>query len=63
MTKAANVVVNARVATDPQELEAFVREEVAAVCQAIGATHEVATLQSFRPGRPVPTHRINETIS
>ena len=62
MTKAANVVVNARVATDPTELEAFVRSEVAAACHAIGATHEVTSLQCFKPGRPVPTHRINETV-
>lgn len=59
-TKTANVVVNARVATDPAELETLVREEVAAACGTIGASHEVTTLQSFRPGRPVPTHRINE---
>lgn len=59
----ANVVVNARVATDPQDLEKFVREEVAAACRAIGATHTVETLQSFRPGRPVPTHRITEPVS
>jgi Ni2+-binding GTPase involved in maturation of urease and hydrogenase len=56
----ANVVINARVATDPQVLEAFVREEVAAACRAIDATHRIDTLQSFRPGRPVPTHRILE---
>ena len=62
MTKAANVVVNARVATDPTELEAFVRAEVAAACHAIGATHEVTSLQCFKPGRPVPTHRINQTV-
>ena len=62
LTKAANVVVNARVATDPADLEAFVREEVATACTAIGATHEVTTLQSFRPGRPVPTHRIQPPV-
>ncbi len=62
MTKAAHVVVNARVATDPTALEAFVRAEVAAACQSIGATHEVTSLQSFKPGRPVPTHRINESV-
>lgn len=61
-TKAANVVVNARVATDPAELETLVRAEVAAACRTIGASHEVTTLQSFRPGRPVPTHRINEPV-
>lgn len=59
-TREANVVVNARVATDPKLLEEFVRDEVAAACSAIGATHDVVTLQSFRPGRPVPTHRILE---
>lgn len=56
----ANIVVNARVATDPTILEAFVREEIAAACSAISATHRIDTLQSFRPGRPVPTHRISE---
>lgn len=57
-TKSANVVVNARVATDPQELEKLVRAEVAGACSQAGAAHQVDTLQSFRPGRPVPTHRI-----
>ncbi len=61
-TKSAHVVVNARVATDPQELETFVRTEVAAACAAIGTRHEVTTLQCFKPGRPVPTHRINEVV-
>ena len=54
----ANVIVNARVATDPRDLEALVREEIDAACQAHGAQHRVETLQSFRPGRPVPTHRM-----
>lgn len=57
-TRHANVVVNARVATDPAELEQIVRGELAKVCQARGLKHEVVSLQSFRPGRPVPTHRI-----
>lgn len=56
----ANVVVNARVATDPLELEAIVREELAATCNAASLKHRVVSLQSFRPGRPVPTHRIVE---
>lgn len=54
----ASVVVNARVATDPKLLEEVVRAELAAQCAQHQATHEIATLQSFRPGRPVPTHRI-----
>lgn len=54
----ANIVVNARVATDPGELEQIVRTEVDAAASAIGVQARIQTLQSFRPGRPVPTHRI-----
>ena len=57
-TLSANIVVNARVATDPAELEAIVREELAAAAAAMGVSRNVISLQSFRPGRPVPTHRI-----
>lgn len=57
-TTAANIVVNARVAINPAELEIMVREELANAAAAIGATPNVISLQSFRPGRPVPTHRI-----
>ena len=58
MTTHANVVVNARVAIDPAELESLVRQEVASTAAAVGASCQIITLQSFRPGRPVPTHRI-----
>jgi len=57
-TREANVVVNARVAVDPADLDRLVRETVVAAAEAAGATAEVISLQSFRPGRPVPTHRI-----
>ncbi len=58
-THQASVVVNARVATDLMELETIVREELANSCQFFNLKHNVISLQSFRPGRPVPTHRIN----
>jgi hypothetical protein len=58
VTSSASVVVNARAAADPELLEEFVREELATACREINATLEVLTLQSFRPGRPVPTHRL-----
>ncbi len=51
------LIVNARVAIDPTELEALVREVVPAACAAAGATAAFRALQSFRPGRPTPTHR------
>jgi Ni2+-binding GTPase involved in maturation of urease and hydrogenase len=53
----AEVVVNARVAADPAVLENQVREAVVAVCLERGARAEFLSLQSFRPGRPQPTHR------
>jgi G3E family GTPase len=54
----AEVVVNARVAVAPERLEQVVRAQIAAICQQFSGTATVETLQSFRPGRPVPTHRI-----
>jgi Ni2+-binding GTPase involved in maturation of urease and hydrogenase len=59
-TKTANIVVNARVATDPEELERLVREELAEVSREFQVQPHVVSLQSFRPGRPVPTWRITE---
>lgn len=57
-TRSANVVVNARVATSPEHLEELVRSKIEASCKKLGATAQIDTMQSFRPGRPVPTHRI-----
>lgn len=54
----AEIIVNARVATDPKELESLVRQTIEAACLPIGGTVEIRTMQSFRPGRPTPTHRI-----
>lgn len=55
----AELVVNARVAIDPDELTEIVRREVASLSDEQGWQAEVADLQSFRPGRPVPTHRVS----
>jgi Ni2+-binding GTPase involved in maturation of urease and hydrogenase len=51
------LIVNARVAIDPARIEEVVRQEVAAACAARRATADFHTMQSFRPGRPQPTHR------
>jgi Ni2+-binding GTPase involved in maturation of urease and hydrogenase len=56
------LIVNARVATDPVVLEGEVRRAVGEACEARGARGEVRTLQSFRPGRPTPTHRYAERL-
>jgi hypothetical protein len=55
--KEADVIVNARVALDPALLREHVEATLRAVCQARGATLSVQQTQSFRPGRPTPTHR------
>jgi G3E family GTPase len=57
----AEVIVNARVAADPALLEELVRQtmdEVSSLDRYGQA--EVRTMQSFRPGRPQPTHRYTQ---
>ncbi|MBI1249762.1 cobalamin biosynthesis protein P47K [bacterium] len=56
-TKEANVVVNARVAVDPDHLREVLEEVVAEVARKMQLTIEFQQTQNFRPGRPVPTHR------
>jgi Ni2+-binding GTPase involved in maturation of urease and hydrogenase len=51
------LIVNARVAADPAVLEQKVRAAVSSACAARGTQPEFVTMQSFRPGRPQPTHR------
>lgn len=50
------LLVNLRAEADPADLEQALRAAVAA-CVA-GLPHEILHLEHFRPGRPVPTHRI-----
>ena len=56
----AELIVNARVAGDPDELRRLVGEAVAAACDAVGATATLRGERAFRPGRPVPTHRMTD---
>ena len=58
--KTIDVIVNARVACDPELLEEHVNKAVTQACAAVGATPEFRQTQSFRPGRPLPTHRYEE---
>lgn len=52
------LVVNARVAVSPEQLESMVRAALAEQAAAAHAIAHVVSLQCFRPGRPVPTHRV-----
>jgi hypothetical protein len=54
--------VNARVACDPAVLEEHMRSAVASVCAELSAMAEFRETQSFRPGRPVPTHRFADAV-
>lgn len=58
----ADVIVNARVAIDPELLVGHVERAIAAAVAMRGATAEFRQTQSFRPGRPVPTHRFAEAV-
>lgn len=55
--KETDLIVNARVAIDPAVLETHVAEVVRRACESRGARMTDAKTQSFRPGRPTPTHR------
>ncbi|HEX5446752.1 MAG TPA: GTP-binding protein [Pirellulales bacterium] len=56
--RGAELTINARIAVAPELLSELVKREVAAWSAARGFSHAIADLQSFRPGRPVPTHRM-----
>ncbi len=58
----ANIVINARVGTDPTVLEQCVRYQLETTAKSRGAMATVTSLQSFRPGRPIPTYRIPQPI-
>lgn len=53
-----NLVINARVGLDPDRLTAVVEQAISQQSDGVGARGKVISLQSFRPGRPVPTHRL-----
>ena len=58
----ADLIVNARVAVDPAELEREVRRVVGDVCRGAGIDVTFRKTQSFRPGRPTPTHRFATAV-
>jgi G3E family GTPase len=62
-TRAADVIVNARVAVDPGLLEKQVEQVVQSACGPRAARAEFRKTQSLRPGRPTPTHRYPTAVS
>ncbi|MBI5834540.1 MAG: cobalamin biosynthesis protein P47K [Armatimonadetes bacterium] len=56
-TASARLTLNCRVAMAPEDLEAASVRALRRVGNQLGVGFEVQRLQSFRPGRPTPTHR------
>lgn len=56
-TMAADLLVNARVAASPEQLETMVNEVTNELSAELGVNLTVGNMQSFRPGKPEPTHR------
>ena len=54
----AEVLINARVAGDPEQLADTARRALLATADAFGVEAQLGETQHFRPSRPVPTHRI-----
>ncbi len=54
---AGELILNLRAEADPEELADIVTAAIEAL-RATGVTVEVEHLERFRPGRPVPTHRL-----
>jgi len=57
-TRAADIIVNARVGTAPDLLQNHTERAMHKACAAAGITVEPVHSRSLRPGRPVPTYRI-----
>ncbi|TWT58684.1 signal recognition particle protein Srp54 [Thalassoglobus neptunius] len=60
--RTSEVIINARVACDPELLETLVNEAVADVAAKQDVNFEFRQTQRFRPGRPVPTHRVSTPV-
>ncbi|MBL4886242.1 MAG: cobalamin biosynthesis protein P47K [Planctomycetaceae bacterium] len=56
-----DIIVNARVACDPAILETIVRDALQEIAKKYQSDLSFKQMLSFRPGRPVPTHRFKET--
>jgi hypothetical protein len=56
---AGELTINLRAEAEPERLEAIVRAALASVAGRFAASIVPGHLERFRPGRPVPTHRMS----
>ena len=57
MVKEGQLLVNARVHTDPESLSKIVTSALKNLSKKQSINTEIKSIQSFRPGKPIPTHR------
>ena len=57
-TDSADLLVNARVAASPEILKQIVETTTDSLSAELGVELKIGEMQSFRPGRPNPTHRM-----
>jgi Fe2+ transport system protein B len=62
MTLSADLVINARVAAEPDSLTETIQTTLHDLCSEFGIQYVMNTLQCFKPGRPVPTHRLTNAV-
>ena len=54
------VVINARVAVDPFQLESYCQQALRSLAERSSVAVEAMSARSLRPGRPTPTHRVTQ---
>ena len=59
-TTQADLLVNARVAAEPDDMVEIVNAAASKIMGEIKVKLEVKNVQSFRPGKPEPTHRVSD---
>lgn len=57
--ESGELIVNLRSEAAPERLREIVDDALDASARAVGLRTEIAHAESFRPGRPVPTHRMS----
>jgi hypothetical protein len=60
-TGKATTIINARVCSAPESLQQLVTEVLNSLASEKSIVAEIEQIESFRPGRPVPTHRVTAT--
>ncbi len=58
-TDSADVLVNARVAASPEQLEAAIASTCKLLAIELNMNLQIGGMQSFRPSKPEPTHRLS----